>query len=781
MALPNVNNAQKNYLFILAILEDYATRSKFIQYANGVNVRFGVGPKDLINSTIKETPYMWVEDLGSTMIKADDRNGYSNIEHNVRIYIGDKEFTDNVNQNSAINNTKEELFALIAEITQHPYYLQNKIKLNDDDITIESEYEVDDDRIIRSYADLSFTVPYQYTYCSNPTDTIPLYTTDTIPYFNSATVSICSILQQCNILDSYATINYVDTGTASIWSYLSTFNPTSATPSLVEVLKAGNNAGTYSIIQDNSIISSDGNSQIDMGNGGGYLALTSDGQAYLEPYMYITNQNIFGYSLGVLGDQNFKISVGTPGVWVNNYLHGSSTLLDLNHSTAVLITTPQLQIVNGSEGLGKVLTSDASGIATWQSISIPAGLFEMSSGSASIISVKNALSGGTASAIYSISMGENNDVNSGGYNGAIIGGLNNTLNGGTGFIGGGQNISVGNVYGGAIAGFNNTLNGNYGFMAGGAYNTISNSSGLILCSSESKVIADGAAVINSTYATVSGTQSIILGVNNFIGTQSYTTYMTNLYTTGRGDITTYLSVGGRDIMVVNGITSSAIISAHSNENDTAELEIHRHSSSTNRGSTIYGARSRGTVGSETIVNSDDNLLDIIAVGFDGSDYAISSGIYFEVDGTASTNDMPGRIVFKTSPDGSQTPVEAFRLSNDKLAHFSGEVNFSDRVYHNVYTASVSSATYSIDCSLSNYQVLTFESDCQLSYINPKVGHYNIVCVATASRVLGLTTSGGWYAPAGIQLGFDNDVILMQMIYDGSRMIVSTYENLNEII
>ena len=193
-----ISNAQKNYLFILAILEDYATRSKFIQYINGVNNPFGVGPIDKINEVIKTTPYMWITDLGSTMIKADDRTGFNNIEHKVRIYIADKLIVDDTNQDSAINNTKEELFAIIAELTQHPYYIQNKIKLSDDDIDVESEYEVDDDYLVRSYADLTFVVPFQYTYCSNPTDTIPLYNTTTIPYFNSATVSICSILSQCD-------------------------------------------------------------------------------------------------------------------------------------------------------------------------------------------------------------------------------------------------------------------------------------------------------------------------------------------------------------------------------------------------------------------------------------------------------------------------------------------------------------------------------------------------------------------------------------------------------
>src|SRR5574343_239687 len=196
--IPIVSNTQKNYLWVLAILEDFSTRSKFIQYIKGSNVRFGVGPKDKINEIIKETPYMWVSDEGTSPILGD-QSKVNSIEHTLRVYVADKQKEDDSNQDSAANNTKEELLVLLAELCQHPYYVQNKIKLTGvSDIT--TEYDVDDDVVIRSYIDITLMVPFQYTYCSNPTDPIPLYNNETISYFNSATVSICQIVAQCGVM-----------------------------------------------------------------------------------------------------------------------------------------------------------------------------------------------------------------------------------------------------------------------------------------------------------------------------------------------------------------------------------------------------------------------------------------------------------------------------------------------------------------------------------------------------------------------------------------------------
>jgi hypothetical protein len=55
------------------------------------------------------------------------------------------------------------------------------------------------------------------------------------------------------------------------------------------------------------------------------------------------------------------------------------------------------------------------------------------------------------------------------------------------------------------------------------------------------------------------------------------------------------------------------------------------------------------------------LGEIIAVGHDGTDYATAASIRFVVDGTPGSNDMPGAILFLTSPDGSQTLAERFRV------------------------------------------------------------------------------------------------------------------------
>jgi hypothetical protein len=43
--------------------------------------------------------------------------------------------------------------------------------------------------------------------------------------------------------------------------------------------------------------------------------------------------------------------------------------------------------------------------------------------------------------------------------------------------------------------------------------------------------------------------------------------------------------------------------------------------------------------------------------------ALAAEIAVEVDGTPGSNDMPGRIVFKTTPDGQQAPVERMRIDS----------------------------------------------------------------------------------------------------------------------
>lgn len=65
-----------------------------------------------------------------------------------------------------------------------------------------------------------------------------------------------------------------------------------------------------------------------------------------------------------------------------------------------------------------------------------------------------------------------------------------------------------------------------------------------------------------------------------------------------------------------------------------------------------------------LVNSGDSVGKYAAYGFDGTNYIEATSITSFVDGTPGTNDMPGRLVFSTTADGSATPVERMRIRSD---------------------------------------------------------------------------------------------------------------------
>jgi hypothetical protein len=76
-------------------------------------------------------------------------------------------------------------------------------------------------------------------------------------------------------------------------------------------------------------------------------------------------------------------------------------------------------------------------------------------------------------------------------------------------------------------------------------------------------------------------------------------------------------------------------------------------------------KSRGTSdGSYTVVQSGDYLGVIAFAGADGSSLAVRGAeIAAYVDGTPGSNDMPGRLVFSVTRDGSASPSEALRIRN----------------------------------------------------------------------------------------------------------------------
>jgi hypothetical protein len=132
--------------------------------------------------------------------------------------------------------------------------------------------------------------------------------------------------------------------------------------------------------------------------------------------------------------------------------------------------------------------------------------------------------------------------------------------------------------------------------------------------------------------------------------------------------------GGTLSHTISGATVLSTLEVHSEGvDDIGALTVHRHTDTAAFGADYIGLRSNGTHASPTIVANNDQVVKFLGAGYDGTDYAILAEVRFEVDGTPGNNDMPGRIVFLTTPDGSQTPVEAMRLSNTKAATFASTV------------------------------------------------------------------------------------------------------------
>jgi parallel beta-helix repeat protein len=84
------------------------------------------------------------------------------------------------------------------------------------------------------------------------------------------------------------------------------------------------------------------------------------------------------------------------------------------------------------------------------------------------------------------------------------------------------------------------------------------------------------------------------------------------------------------------------------------------------GPVVSLAKSRGAaIGTQTIVQAGDDLGSLTFSGSDGANWINAANILGEVDGTPGTNDMPGRLVFQTTPDAAAAPTDSVLIGADK--------------------------------------------------------------------------------------------------------------------
>jgi len=94
--------------------------------------------------------------------------------------------------------------------------------------------------------------------------------------------------------------------------------------------------------------------------------------------------------------------------------------------------------------------------------------------------------------------------------------------------------------------------------------------------------------------------------------------------------------------------------------------------------------SRGTNASPAILQSGDTIGTLTSRGYDGNSYAQCANIVFKVDTTPGDGDMPGRIEFQTSSDGSESTSERLRISSDgKLEAFGNRPGANAQLFQNI--------------------------------------------------------------------------------------------------
>lgn len=77
-----------------------------------------------------------------------------------------------------------------------------------------------------------------------------------------------------------------------------------------------------------------------------------------------------------------------------------------------------------------------------------------------------------------------------------------------------------------------------------------------------------------------------------------------------------------------------------------------------------------------VVQSGDPLGVVLFMGHDGTQQLQSSSIVAYVDGTPGTNDMPGRLEFRTTADGASNPTERMRIDSAGLITIAaGQIKF----------------------------------------------------------------------------------------------------------
>ena len=123
-----------------------------------------------------------------------------------------------------------------------------------------------------------------------------------------------------------------------------------------------------------------------------------------------------------------------------------------------------------------------------------------------------------------------------------------------------------------------------------------------------------------------------------------------------------LLIGTTASVAMSGVTPSNFLEGTAYASSTLGMAI--NANGTNESPLLMFGKSRGTsLGSNTIVQNGDRLFSLRVHGSDGTNQEQAALIEAHVDAAPGANEIPGRLSFWTTTDGSQYATEKMRIDN----------------------------------------------------------------------------------------------------------------------
>lgn len=232
--------------------------------------------------------------------------------------------------------------------------------------------------------------------------------------------------------------------------------------------------------------------------------------------------------------------------------------------------------------------------------------------------------------------------------------------------------------------------------ATGTFVLFANSAGSVTAGQQPKTNTN---LIFNAVTNVLGAGGVAVSGTTIPANGIYTGTANNLDFASNSGFRMRMSSGGRltvgSASTTTGSNSEAPNIQSIDNGTNAGFLVLRNSSDANGGS-FHFAKSRGT----SIVQSGDTIGRFVFDGQNGSGYTAAAQISADVDGTpGATNDMPGKLRFWTTPDGSGTLTERMSINNAGLVAIVGAVTAT--TFNGVALATAGVATTYLDAT-GNY-------------------------------------------------------------------------------